>query len=367
MELFDRFYALHHELDHAKQPVSMHSLCQRLECSRSTVKRVADKMKLYYNAPIHYDRKRNGYLYQQHGSQRFELPGIWFTPSEILALLTFQSLLSDIQPGLLNPLLAPLNKRIDKILEIKRKQTPTNNTGHSAATGNIDDKRQLTLIEPAPNQTASPLLDHGEQHRSATAELAGRIRLITQAARRSNPTHLAIVADALGQRKRLHIHYHGRGRDQISQRDISPQRLTHYRDNWYLEAWCHQADALRLFSLDRIQQAKSSQQAATDTDLNQLSATTDASYGIFSGGQPKTAVLLFNAERARWIADERWHPEQQGSRLEDGRYRLELPYTDPRELILDILRYGPDVEVLDPPELRQAITSRLQQALAQYQ
>jgi predicted DNA-binding transcriptional regulator YafY len=120
MELFDRFYALHHELDRAKQPIPMRTLCQRLECSRSTIKRVIEKMTLYYNAPIHYDRKRNGYSYQQIGSERFEMPGIWFTPDEILALLTFQALLSDLQPGLLNPLLQPLNKRIDKILDIKR-------------------------------------------------------------------------------------------------------------------------------------------------------------------------------------------------------------------------------------------------------
>jgi len=135
MELFDRFYALHHELDRAHHPIPMSTLCQRLECSGSTVTRVIEKMKLYYNAPIHYDHKRRGYLYQQSKNQRFELPGIWFTPDEILALLTFQALLSQLQPGLLNPLLDPLNKRINKILALKQSEQTTKNT---PPTGNPD-------------------------------------------------------------------------------------------------------------------------------------------------------------------------------------------------------------------------------------
>ena len=92
----------------------------------------------------------------------------------------------------------------------------------------------------------------------------------------------------------------------------------------------------------------------------------DAGYGIFGGPQTHTAVLQFTPERAHWIADERWHPEQTSSHLPDGSYRLEIPYTDPRELILDILRYGPDVKVLEPHELRQQVTERLKQALQQY-
>lgn len=362
MELFDRFYALHHELDQARHPIPMRTLCERLQCHKSTIKRVMERMKLYYNAPIHYDHKRRGYIYQQGKDQRFELPGIWFTPDEILALLTFQALLSQLQPGLLNPLLDPLNKRINNILAIKQgeKQRP------SAKSSPPEPPRQLTLIDPPDPATPSPQLQQGQQHQTATAQLAGRIRLITQAARHPSPTPLTTIADAIGRRQRLHIRYHGRGRDQISERDISPQRLTHYRDNWYLEAWCHQANSLRRFAVDRILKTRRLDQAAKEIAPEQLAADMDAGYGIFGGTQTHTAVLQFTPERARWIADEHWHPDQKSSHLSDGSYRLEIPYTDPRELILDILRYGPDVKVLQPPELQQQITDRLQQALAQY-
>ena len=48
------------------------------------------------------------------------------------------------------------------------------------------------------------------------------------------------------------ITYHGRRRDQVSERVVSPQRLTQYRNSWYLDAWCHQANGLRSFALERI-------------------------------------------------------------------------------------------------------------------
>jgi hypothetical protein len=41
--------------------------------------------------------------------------------------------------------------------------------------------------------------------------------------------------------------------------------------------------------------------------------------------------LLQNAHAG--FADEQWHPQQAGRFLEDGRYELKVPYSDPRELI----------------------------------
>jgi predicted DNA-binding transcriptional regulator YafY len=89
-------------------------------------------------------------------------------------------------------------------------------------------------------------------------------------------------------------------------------------------------------------------------------------YGIFSGKANKTAVLHFSRERARWVADERWHPEQIGQYLTDGSYELSIPYRDDRELVMDILRHGAEVEVVDPPPLREAVKEVLREALARY-
>jgi len=66
------------------------------------------------------------------------------------------------------------------------------------------------------------------------------------------------------------------------------------------------------------------------------------------------------------VADEHWHPQQQSLVLEDGCYELRIPYADPRELIMDILKYEPDVDVIEPKSLRQLVHERLASALAQY-
>ena len=91
-----------------------------------------------------------------------------------------------------------------------------------------------------------------------------------------------------------------------------------------------------------------------------------AGYGIFSGKYVKRALLRFTPERARWVRTEEWHPQQVGRLLEDGSYQLEVPYTDEREILADLLRYGAGVEVLGPSELRNAMKKTLHEALGRY-
>ena len=77
-------------------------------------------------------------------------------------------------------------------------------------------------------------------------------------------------------------------------------------------------------------------------------------------------MLVFTAERARWVADERWHPQQEGRWLEDGRYELRIPYREPRELVMDILRHGSGITVLAPGTLAAAVHTELAEALKAY-
>ena len=175
-----------------------------------------------------------------------------------------------------------------------------------------------------------------------------------------------MLASATLQRRRLHIRYHSRTKNEITDRVISPQRLVHYRDNWYLDAWDYLRKALRSFSVDRVKHVVEVEERVEDIPEAQLDEYFASAYGIFSGKANKTAVLRFTAERARWVADERWHPEQIGQFLTDGRYELSIPYRDDRELVMDILKYGPDAEVVSPDSLRKEVAERISAALALY-
>jgi len=320
MDRFDRIFELNRILQAARQPVSRRRLEAELECSRATVKRIIDDMRLYLNAPIVYDRDLNGYRYDQSEGAMYELPGLWFNASELHALLTVQQLLADVQPGLLEPVLRPLQQRIDSLLEAQR---------------------------------------------AGSEGLQGRIRVLQVAARDSGDA-FQIVAGALAQRRRLRIRYYSRWREGRDERNVSPQRLVHYRDNWYLDGWCHLRAGLRTFSIDAMEQARELEQPALDVDAAELDDHFASSYGIFSGTPRHEAVLLFNAARARYVAKECWHRDQRSSALADGRFELRVPYSNPAELIMDILKYGPDVEVVAPPELRRAVAERLAQAAGLY-
>lgn len=321
MDRFDRIYALDRLLRQARRPVASSVLAEKLECSRATLFRTIEDLRDHLGAPLVYDRARNGYHYDQgQQSHQYELPGLWFTPSELYALLVIQHLLANLQPGLLGRDLAPLRTRIESILE---------------------------------------------QEGFDKGEVADRVRILHIAARPAG-VHFPAVADALMRRKRLHIEYRGRERDTVTERDVSPQRLVHYRDNWYLDAWCHQRKGLRSFSVDRIRKCRVLDDCAGDIEQRKLDAHFTSAYGIFAGRPKHTTLLRFSPHAARWVADEHWHPEQKGQFTADGGYELRIPYGDTRELIGDILRYGPEVEVIAPGTLRAEVAERLRRAARRY-
>ena len=326
-----RIYRLHQALSSRRNPVSCKTLQDELECSRATVKRIIQEMRLYFNAPLEYDRSRNGYFYATDEGQSFELPGLWFSSNEIYALLTAQQLLTEVQPGLLDAQLKPVQARIEKILTSRH----------------LGDAKRLS--------------GHPSE------DISKRVHILRMSGRNVALECFQTVSSALLQRNSLHITYHGRGNDQSSSRVVSPQRLIHYRDNWYLDAYCHEKNALRSFAVERITAAKVLPQRCRDIPDIQLKAHYASSYGIFAGEPEHIAILHFTPERARWVADEHWHPEQQGFMREDGSYELRIPYSDPRELVMDIMKYGPDVEVLGPDKLRQEVKTRLLAAVENYQ
>jgi len=152
----------------------------------------------------------------------------------------------------------------------------------------------------------------------------------------------------------------------VVERDISPQQLVHYRDNWYVDAWCHLRREVRSFAVDAITQADALTAAAKELDAAQLRLVMQSGYGIFGGQASDWAKLKFSAERARWVQHEQWHPEQRGTLHTDGSYTLELPYADDRELIGDILRHGSEVEVILPKGLVKNIKVQLARASKLY-
>lgn len=326
MSQTERLYRLKHWLDSGRC-LTRAWLIEELEVSPATLKRDIAHLRHRMNAPIEFDPAQGGYRLNraaQLPGVQYELPGLWFNAEEIHALLTMQHLLAHLDAGgLLGPHIHPLVERLNKLL----------------SSGAVPASR-------------------------ANTEVGRRIKLLTVGARKVQLPHFQAVGTALLQRKRVHISYHGRSRDETREREVSPQRLVHYRDNWYLDGWCHVRRGLRSFAVDAIRAARVLDKAAIDVSEHRLDAVLGSGYGIFAGRKVQWAKLRFSAERARWVAAETWHPKQRGRFEADGRYLLELPYADPRELVMDILRHVPEVEVVGPVGLRELVRQKLEQAAA---
>jgi predicted DNA-binding transcriptional regulator YafY len=116
---------------------------------------------------------------------------------------------------------------------------------------------------------------------------------------------------------------------------------------------------LRSFSIDAIQALGISSEPAIEVDAAELNRELESGYGIFSGAETRQAVLRFSPEIARWVSRETWHSEQAGEYDQAGLYILRIPYSQDTELVMDILKYGDEVEVLDPPDLRVKVRDRI--------
>lgn len=294
-----------------------------LEISPATFKRDLEYLRSRMQASIVYDRFLGGYKFENSSSiERIEMPGLWFSEKEATALVLMQHLLSSLdQGGLIGPHIEPLTAIIDGIL------------GQSDATAK---------------------------------ELRKRIKVIGMGSRKNSIENFSEIGSALLKRNRLAITYYSRGKDEHTAREISPQRLIYYRENWYLDAYCHLRNGLRSFSVDGIQSAVLTNKKAQEVSEKECQEHFAQSYGIFSGKATQRAKLRFTPEHARWVSGEHWHGQQVGSFDKDGYYNLEFDYNQDPELVMDILKHGSGVEVIGPASLKARVKTELGKALDSY-
>lgn len=316
MDRFDRIYQLHKLLTNRRAPIPLTDIMKELECAKATAARYIEDMRIYLDAPLEYDRKLNGYYYNQQAEKPYQLPGLWFSAEELNGLLICQKILQNISPGLLSQQINELQHRINRLFKL---------------------------------------------HPHAPADISQKIKFLSIGRRLKDDAQFKKIASALFNGKQLDIEYTARGQNAAqTRRTVSPQQLIYYRDNWYLAAFCHVRDQLRVFAVDNVGSAKMLEQNAVPVEPEQLEQFLTASYGIFSGAAAHVAILEFSQARAKWVADECWHPEQQAEWLDNGNYRLSIPFSDSRELIMDILKHGPEVEVKAPNFLIEQVGEQIE-------
>ncbi|MDX1348091.1 MAG: transcriptional regulator [Thiomicrorhabdus chilensis] len=319
MNKSDRKSSLIEYLPRSECPVKIETLANQLECSTRTIRRYLDELLNERQAPWYV---LDGYVYLDKRRQdQIEIYGYWFTSEELFSLLALYKMTDELSAGLLEGHFKEFKQRILQII------------GTQEQSQNLMQSVKILPI-------ASPVIDSEQLNK---------------------------ITEAVACQHRLKIEFWNRHTNQVTQREISPYQLVRYRDRWFVDAWCHQKEALRSFSLEAILSIQTLKKQSQPANSEALQNFYQSSYGIFTGQANKVAVLRFSEYQSRWIKDQLWHPGQTSQQLPDGRYQLHLPYREDIELIQDILKYGPEVEVVSPPELRQKVAQRLHQTLAQYE
>lgn len=297
-------------------------LLDRLEVSAPTLKRDLRYLRDRLGTPIRYDAFERCYRLEEspRASAKREIPGLWLDERELYALAFAWNLLEQVEPGTaVSPVVGALVTRI----------------------------RGLTARDPD------------------RARLLDRVRVVVPGRRPVNDQVFSPIVEALARQRQLEIDYFTRSREVAARRRVSAQRLV-YRRTWYLDAWCHQVDALRRFALDGIREATPLESGALEVPLDQVEQAFDATYGAFGGTPRRRARLRFSPRAAQWVINEEWHPAQKVTPLADGGVEVSVPYEHSTELVMDILRYGPDVEVLGDPPLRRAVRERVLRMAERY-
>ncbi len=315
MDKFSRIWQLHKEFSNRRIPVKLAELAERLECSEKTIKRTIKQMQQELNAPLEYRAEFHGWRYAPDRKEIFELPGLWMNENELLALIMLLSILESFGNGLLGEEMQRTNTYITQLLQ----------------------RRGLDR-----------------------SDIVAKLKILPIAQKALPSQTLYSISEALFKNHQVIIDYVDFNNRETS-RYISPQALVYYRDNWYVDAWCHMRSDLRTFSIARIRTVIQTNKKAKIINTDLLSAYFSESYGIFAGQPKNTAKLKFSPTIAREISMQCWHGKQTG--YWDGKhYVLEIPYDKSDELVMDIMRYLPQVEVLHPESLKRKVRHKIQLA-----
>jgi predicted DNA-binding transcriptional regulator YafY len=150
-------------------------------------------------------------------------------------------------------------------------------------------------------------------------------------------------------------------------RTVEPHHMVNYLGTWHLIAYCHVRNQWRDFVLGRMTLCKVETEEFSIRAKEQWQPFLENTFGIFQNRENFNVKLKFSPERSRWIRGEVWHVGQTEELLEDGSLVLTIPVSHEAEIMMEILKHGSHVEVLEPHWLKEKIFGELQSTVNLYQ
>lgn len=172
-------------------------------------------------------------------------------------------------------------------------------------------------------------------------------------------SHLALIQKATFEEKQIKIKYRSQHTNEVSDRFIDPYAIKNHSGTWYLIAFCHKRNGVRIFAMHRIMTIE-----ITETDFIKsrdfsIEEFLKDSFSIYRDENKYHVKLKFSPFQSRWIRECTWHYSQKITELDDGGLVFEVDVQGLEEIKRWVMQYGSEVEVLEPTELKDTIVNEI--------
>lgn len=289
--------------------------------SESTIQKDIYSMRfdegLGFNAPIGYDKVRKGYFYED---ENYTIASVPLNDEELQAIQFAASVLDQFKGvGMLEQFSHAINK-ITEAVNLEK---------------SLGSDKNFIQVEQAPYFRGSEWL--------------------------------SVIANAIGNEEALQISYLPFDNEKLREYIYHPYLLKEYRNRWYVIGWDDHAGMIRTFGLDRIENIKKAEIPYKYAEFKP-SLYFSHTIGITVGDlDPREVVLSFSPLQGKYIKTQPLHSSQKILIDNAKEFRIKLDILINYELLMLILGYGKEVEVIKPQSLRDEVRRVLEQALAHYQ
>lgn len=318
--IYERFIWFHDAVKAGRYPTAR-TMAEQFEISRKTAQRNIEFMRDRLHAPFVYSHLHRGYVYDDHA---WELPANWLREEELISLLVAYRLASAI-PG----------KAMKEALK--------------------------SLLETTLSRLSHP-------YPLSITDLSDKVSIKNIEYSRANERIFNQILQSLLVSKPITIEYYSPHKNESTTRHILPLHLLNYNGTWHVVAHCDLKQEIRDFVLSRISSCESSP-VPIETSKSPAEAReyVRQHFGIMTGSETIEVCLRFSPAVSPWLAEQVWHPAQQEEWGDDKTLCLTFPVADFREIKREILKYGADVEVVTPMELREDIMREIEKMVKVYE
>lgn len=313
----ERFIWFDNEARHDRFPNAT-NLADQFELSIKTAQRSIEYFRDRLRAPLEYNESRKGFYYTDLS---FQLPITKLSQDELLALLISRKLITEASAGSLGEELGHISARLGSLLA-------------ASLPGKAHPEDAFSFRWKGINPT--------------------------------EPVIFQNVTSALIQGKLLTFCYYSPSSSACTMRTVEPHHMVNYLGTWHLIAYCHLRNEWRDFVLGRMTICQVESGTFQIRPKDEWQPFLEDTFGIFQNKRSFNVKLKFTPERSRWIRGEIWHEGQTEELLEDGSMLLTIPASHEAEIMMEILKHGSHVRVIEPEWLRLKVAEEMKLAAALY-